>query len=162
MTTRRVLVPAAAFAAWLSSLLPATLPLPAAGQTPAPPAAQSGEQPTLNDDREAIEAAQKWLALIDAGRSGDAWDVAAPFLKSAVTRPKWIAGMRDARKPFGKFVSRNATRFARAHSIPGAPDGDYVIVEFETVFANGKRATEHLTWMIEGGDQWRVAGYYIR
>jgi hypothetical protein len=49
-----------------------------------------------------------------------------------------------------------------AHSMPGAPDGDYAIIEVETVLANGKRATEHPTWMIEGGDAWRVAGDGIR
>jgi len=162
MTTRRLLVLAGAFAAWLPAILAVGVPLPAGAQTAAPPAAEAGEQPTLQDDQEAVEAAQKWLALIDAGKAGVAWDVAAPYLKSAVTRPKWIAGMRDARKPYGKLVSRRATKFARAHTMPGAPDGDYAIIEFETVFANGKRATEHLTWTIEGGDAWRVAGYYIR
>jgi ABC-type molybdenum transport system ATPase subunit/photorepair protein PhrA len=51
---------------------------------------------------------------------------------------------------------------APAHSMPGAHDGDCAIIEVETVLANGKRATEHLTWMIERGDAWRVAGRDIR
>jgi hypothetical protein len=49
-----------------------------------------------------------------------------------------------------------------AHSMPGAPDGDYAIIEVETVLANGKRATEHPTRMNEGGDAWRFAVSYIR
>jgi hypothetical protein len=43
--------------------------------------------------------------------------------------------------------------------MPGAPDGDCAIIEVETVLANGRRASEHPTWMIERGDAWRVAGY---
>ncbi len=133
---------------------------------PPPPAAAEDDdlskQPTLGDDNDTIEAGQKWLALIDAGRAGAAWDVASAYLKSVVTRDQWVKGMRDYRKPFGKLASRRAVKFGRAHSMPGAPDGDYAIIQYEAAFANGKRATEQLTWMLEGENTWRVSGYYIR
>ncbi len=153
MTPRRRLLLAAAVLG---------LPWVAFAQPALPPAGEARGQPTLRDDKETIEAGEQWLKLIDAGKIGEAWDASAATLKSAVSRQQWIAGLRDARKPFGKLTSRKATRFARAHSMPNAPDGDYAIIEFEAVFANGRKATEHLTWMLEDGDAWRVAGYYIR
>ena len=119
-------------------------------------------QPTLGDDREAVAAAEKWLVMIDAGQHGAAWDVASPHLKSVVTRADWIKGMREARKPFGKFISRSPTKFARSHELPGMPEGDYSIIEFASVFANRKPVTEQMTWALGDGDVWRVAGYYIR
>ena len=171
MTNRLLLI--LAVSAWFSAVAaqpvaPPALP-PNASATPSPaaapgqpPAVDPGAQPTLGDDKDTIAATQKWLALLDAGKMGAAWDVSSAHLKSVVTRQKWVSGIGSARKPFGKIVSRKPEKFARAHSLPGAPDGDYSIVEFESVFANGKRAAEQVIWMLEGGDVWRVSGYYIR
>jgi len=136
---------------------PATSPA-----TTAPPTAPTAEQPTLRDDRDSIDAGMKWLALIDAGKAGDAWDLSSKQLKSAVTRAKFVDGMRDARKSFGKLEGRTAERFARSHQMPGAPDGDYVIIEYTARFGQGRKLQEQLVWTIEDGDIWRVAGYYYR
>jgi hypothetical protein len=152
-------------AAWFSlaaaqPALPPTTPPPASSATPA--ASDSNEQPTLGDDKDTIEAAQKWLALLDAGKVGAAWDVSSAHLKSVVTRQKWVTEITKARKPLGKLRTRKAEKFARAHSLPGAPDGDYSIVEFESVYANGKQATEQVIWMFEADSIWRVSGYFVR
>jgi hypothetical protein len=161
MTTRRHLL-LTGVAAWLAAGLPWAARAQAQKPPVAPLASEQAGQPTQGDDQDAIEAGKQWLALIDAGNAGKAWDTSSAHLKSIVTRQKWIAGMRDARKPFGKLASRNATKFARAHSMPGAPDGDYALIEYEATFANGKRATEQLTWMLEDSGAWRVSGYYIK
>jgi hypothetical protein len=145
---------------------PAPSGLPTAPPTSLPqgPAAvDSDTQPTLDDDKATIAAGEKWLALLDAGKFGAAWDVSSAHLKSVVTRQKWVTEIGKARKPFGKLETRKAERFARAHSLPGAPEGDYSIVEFESKYANGKRATEQVIWMFEANSKaWRVSGYFIR
>ena len=135
---------------------------PPAAVTPGAPPTDAPAQPTQRDDRETIEASTKWLALLDAGKTGAAWDASSPYLKSVVTRKKWIDGITDARKPFGKFVKRTPTKFARSHSMPGAPEGDYSIIEFDTEFANGKRASEQVIWMLGEREVWSVSGYFIR
>jgi hypothetical protein len=155
-----------------------TAPAGSLGSTPVPPASgapkaaagQAGAaskdepqaQPTVGDDKDVITASEQWLKLLDAGKLGPAWDVGAPPLKSSVTRSQWIKGIGEARKPFGKVASRKAEKFARSHSLPGAPDGDYALLLFNTKFANGKTAQEHLTWMLDKDDVWRVSGYFIR
>ncbi|MEW6584469.1 MAG: DUF4019 domain-containing protein, partial [Nitrospirota bacterium] len=48
-----------------------------------------------------------------------------------------------------------------ATSLPGAPDGEYVVIEFETSFENKKSAVETVTPMMDSG-KWRVSGYYIK
>jgi len=116
-------------------------------------------QPSTRDDKETIEASRAWLALLDAGKFGPAWDGASPYLKSVVTRQKWVTGVAAARNPFGKFKQRIPVKFARSHSMPDAPDGDYSLLEFESEFANGKRASEQVIWMLGDNQVWRVSGY---
>jgi hypothetical protein len=130
-------------AAWFSLIAGQTVAqtgLPTAPPTSLPqgPAAvDSDAQPTLDDDKATIVAGEKWLALLDTGKFGAAWDVSSAHLKSVVTRQKWVTEIGKARKPFGKLTTRKAERFARAHSLPDAPEGDYSIVEFESKYANG-------------------------
>jgi hypothetical protein len=128
----------------------------------APPGADLRAQPTLGDDRDVIKASEEWLKMLDRGQLGPAWDASAKTLKSSVTRNDWIRGIGDARKPFGKVASRKAEKFARAHQLPGLPEGDYALLLFDTQFANGKKAQEHVTWTFEKGEVWRVAGYFIK
>jgi hypothetical protein len=141
--------------AFLVMLLAASLPA-VAGEAPA-------EQPSVRDDQDVIEASEKWLKLLDDGKLGPAYDLGAKPLHDAVTRAGWIKGVGDARKPLGKLKSRSREKFARAHSMPNGPEGDYAIIEFHSTFANGKRAVEQVIWMLEPeGGIWKVSGYYIR
>ena len=150
-----------------ATAIPQPAPAPAAPGKAAPEATVGGdvqlEAPSVRDDREILAASERWLGLIDTGKLGAAWDGGAKPLKQAVTRNDWIKGIGDARKPFGKLASRNRERFARTHSIPGAPEGDYAVIQFTSTFENGKRALEEVTWMLDtDGGIWRVSGYYIR
>jgi hypothetical protein len=175
MTIRILLISAAAVwcalaaAAWCTPAAaqpatPPSAPAPPAAVTPTPgvPPVLESAQPTLGDDKETIAAAYKWLTLLDTGKAGVAWDVASAHLKSVVTRRKWVEGIGEMRKPFGKPDARKAEKFARSHQLPGAPAGDYSIIEFQTEFANGKQATEQVIWMLEKDEVWRVSGYFIR
>jgi len=162
---RRLLALAAGLCVLLAPV-PAALaqvpPVPAPPPAQAPPAEPAAPQPTLGDDKESIDAGRKWLELIDAGKAGAAWDLASKQLQSAVKRDKFTAEMNQVRKPLGKLESRTAVKFARSHELPGAPAGDYAIIEFDAKFTNGKRLTEQLIWALEDRDVWRVAGYYYR
>jgi hypothetical protein len=151
------------------ALAPAFAPTaasPAGPPAKAPTAKPSTEpppgQPTISDDQDTVEAGKKWLQLLDAGKPGAAWDVASNQLRSGVTRDKFIAEMRRVRKPLGKLSSRTPVKFARAHDLPGAPSGDYAIIEYDAEYANGKHLSEQLIWAIAEGDIWRVAGYFYR
>jgi len=45
---------------------------------------------------------------------------------------------------------------------PGAPDGEYVIIQFSTTFENKKESTETLTLMMDKDRGWRTAGYFVK
>lgn len=47
-------------------------------------------------------------------------------------------------------------------TLPGAPDGEYVVIQFSTSFDNKQSATEMVVPMKEPDGTWHVSGYYIR
>jgi len=62
----------------------------------------------------------------------------------------------------GAVKSRRVASSQATHSLPGAPDGDYVVIHFATSFEQKADATETVTPMKDPDGHWRVSGYYIR
>ena len=113
-------------------------------------------------EKQAVAAAESWLALVDDGKYGESWDAAADYLKNAVTKDDFVKSLTAARKPLGKLKSREVKSKEYRTSLPGAPDGEYVVIQFKTVFENKKSAIETVTPMLDKDGKWRVSGYYIR
>lgn len=110
----------------------------------------------------AVAVAKDWLTLVDRERYGEGWDEAAQYFKTALTREKWQQAMRAARKPFGKNISRELKSKHYRTSLPGAPDGEYVVIQFSASFSHKKLALETITPMLEKDGKWRVSGYYMK
>lgn len=122
--------------------------------------------PAVAEDSEkeaaAVSAAEAWLRMVDEGDYAGSWKEAAEYFKNALSQEQWDQSLRAARKPLGKLVSRTVKTNTYAISLPGAPDGEYVVIEFETSFENKKAAVETVTPMMDKDGKWRVSGYYIR
>ncbi|MDD5201068.1 MAG: DUF4019 domain-containing protein [Terrimicrobiaceae bacterium] len=130
---------------------------PHADEKPAAPS-----PPATGAERAAVAAAETWLASIDAGKFVESWTDAAALFRKAVTQPQWTAALESVRTPLGRLRSR-ALHSARTHTnLPGAPDGDYVVMQFDTTFANKSSAVETVTFILEPDGQWRAAGYFIK
>lgn len=110
----------------------------------------------------AVEAAESWLALVDAGQYGKSWEEAAALFKKAVTEEQWEASLKAIRPALGDVVSRKVESANYTTSLPGAPDGEYVVIQFATAFTHKKSAVETVTPMKDPDGTWRVSGYYIR
>ena len=113
-------------------------------------------------EKQSVAAAESWLAQVDDGKYGESWDAAADYLKNAVTKDDFVKSLNAARKPLGKLKSREVKSREYRTSLPGAPDGEYVVIQFKTVFENKKSAIETVTPMLDKGGKWKVSGYYIR
>lgn len=111
---------------------------------------------------QATGAAQAWLKLVDDGGYKESWEQAASFFKDRVPEPTWEDQLGAARKPLGPMLSRKLKRGRYATSLPGAPDGQYVVIQYDTSFQNKKSAVETITPMLDSDGKWRVSGYYIR
>lgn len=110
----------------------------------------------------AVIAAEKWLALIDADKIAESWNEAASLFKAAVTVEKWEAAINTAFTPIGKVLSRKLKSANFAEELPGAPDGEYVVIEFETSFEKKRNGIETITPMKDTDGVWRVAGYFVK
>lgn len=126
---------------------------------------QEGKQDTpkhAGEERAAVQSAKIWLALVDEGKYGKSWDEAASIFKNALPKDKWVEILGSTRPPFGKVLQRNVKTNVYKTSVPGAPDGEYVVIQFQTIFEHKASAIETVTPSKEKDGAWRVSGYYIK
>jgi serine/threonine protein kinase len=123
---------------------------------------QKHPDPAAGVEKAAISSAEAWLNAIDAGRYSESWKGAAPFFQGAVTEKGWTKSMESFRKPLGSLISRKLKSAQPMTELPGAPDGQYVLMRFETSFTNKKSAIETVTFMLEKDGQWKSCGYFIK
>lgn len=110
----------------------------------------------------ATEAAEAWLEMVDAEEYAESWTAAASYFKGAVTQAQWLESASAARQPLGRLVSRSLKSADYMTTLPGAPDGQYVVLQYEAVFKNKQHAIETITPMLDEDGQWRVSGYFIK
>ncbi|HET7101683.1 MAG TPA: DUF4019 domain-containing protein [Terriglobia bacterium] len=120
--------------------------------------------PAQNASREkaAASSAEKWLGLVDKGEYAESWKEAATYFRNSITEQKWEQAAQSVRKPLGMLISRKLKTAVYKTSLPGAPDGEYVVMQFDSSFADKKSAVETITTVLDHGGKWRVVGYFIR
>lgn len=123
-----------------------------------------GCAPESNTDAEksGIESVQSWLEFVDNEKYTESWEEAAELFKSAITKEKWSETIQVVRKPLGKVISRKLKSQKYMTSLPGAPDGEYVVIQYNTEFENKKVTIETITPMLDDDGKWRVSGYFIK
>ena len=107
-------------------------------------------------------SAKAWLAMTDNGKYAESWNGASTLFKAAITKADWEKAVRAARSPLGALKSRTLKSATFARTLPGAPDGEYVVIQYETVFENKAAAVETITPMLDKDGSWRISGYYIK
>ena len=117
---------------------------------------------TDEKEAKAIAAGQQWISLCDQAKYAESWDLASTYFKNAVKKEQWEQMAAAVRKPLGKVQKRDVKSQNYQTTAPGAPDGEYVIVQFNTVFENKKEATETVTMMIDHDRGWKVCGYFVK
>jgi len=100
-------------------------------------------------------------ALAAEASESASWDEASTMFRKAVSRQAWETQAAVARDPLGKVISRKVASKQLTHQLPGAPDGTYVVVVYNTRLVHKEHAQETVTMMLEGG-RFRGAGYFIR
>lgn len=110
----------------------------------------------------AIASAEKWLTIIDNGKYIKSWKESSEYFKRSVSQDQWEQALQAIRKPLGKPVSRKVMSASYTTSLPGAPDGEYVVIEFNTSFENKETGIETVIPRMDKDGIWRVTGYYIK
>jgi hypothetical protein len=126
---------------------------------------------TLTDDQKevvsqklnaAVEAATGWLGIVDNGKYRDSWQASAQYFQDKVPQDQWESSLRQIRPPFGKVITRETSDVKYMTYIPGAPVGEYVVIQFKTDFEDKHGSIETVTVMLEKDGSWKVSGYFIR
>ncbi|PSQ98917.1 MAG: hypothetical protein BRD51_02635 [Bacteroidetes bacterium SW_11_64_17] len=105
---------------------------------PRPLPAQSNEQAV----EAAKEAAQEWLALLDAGKYETTWEEG------------------QAHAALDSLRSRSLVAARYATDIPNAPEGEYVVAQYKSMY--GAKETVETTYLKKDDGTWRVAGYFVK
>jgi hypothetical protein len=125
---------------------------------PAPAAVKTHE----DAEKQAVAVADGWLAVVDGGKYEASWDAASNDLRKAISRKDFAKSLAAARQPLGKLKSREVKTKQYRTNLPGAPSGEYVVIQFKSVFEKKKSAIETVTPKLDSDGTWRVSGYYIR
>jgi hypothetical protein len=113
------------------------------------------------EERGALEAATRWLALVDKEEYAERWAQASEFFRTSIEREEWERMVREARMPLAALRQREMIDSRYETSLPGIPDGEYVVMRFRCLYFK-RLAIETLTVSREEGGVWKVCGYYIR
>lgn len=111
--------------------------------------------------QEVIQDAKGWLGLIYEQDYSQSWDNAASLFQKAVTKEQWTQQLSGIVPPLGKVISRDVISSEYHTTLPGAPDGEYIVIQFKTSFENKNESIETVTQM-KDGDQWKISGYFIK
>jgi hypothetical protein len=119
-------------------------------------------------------AAEPWLALVDSGQYAASWGQAAPVLKEAVKQDEWAEIAAGVRADLGQLVSRKVKSREYTEKAPttsrvvggrvytwGGP-GRYVIIQYDSRFADKASVVEAVIVMETPDGAWRVAAYSAR
>lgn len=115
-----------------------------------------------SQEEQAVAEAKAWLALVDSGDYEESWEMASSLFRNAVDQAGWKQALSGTRTPLGKVITRELKSAQFATSLPGAPDGEYLVIQFSTKFDMKESAIETVTPMVDEDGTWRVSGYFIK
>jgi Protein of unknown function (DUF4019) len=110
----------------------------------------------------AQQSADAWFALVDSGEYAQSWQQASSLFKSHVSKDDWPKMLKATLGPLGKNTSRKLESARYTTTLPGAPDGRYVVIQYDSSFEHKQSAIETITPMLDNDGLWHVSGYYIK
>jgi hypothetical protein len=102
-----------------------------------------------------------WVKLLDGGKFAESWSAAGEGFHRNVGQQRWVDLIASVRGALGEVASRHVKDVRDTRELPGRPDGDYRVVEFDTTFATRAHAAETVVLEREAS-AWKVDDYFIR
>jgi len=107
-------------------------------------------------------AARQWLAFTDNLDAANAWRTAGEKFRKQMAAEPWAKALQAQREPLGAVQQRAAVSTSFPKEVPGAPSGNYALLQFRTAFEKKSDGHESM-WLEQESDcNWRVIGYFIR
>ena len=105
--------------------------------TPAPAAAKPGP-----DQQAATKASDAWLQLVDAEKYAEMWQALDPLAQTLTDEKTFTNQVSAVRTAMGKLTQRKFASAEQKTSLPGVPDGNYFILQYNSSFEKKKQAVE--------------------
>jgi hypothetical protein len=107
------------------------------------------------------DAALAWLSFVDRGAYAESWAASGAIFHARISDAEWTQKIGPVRQGFGAVLARRLASEQPATVLPGAPDGHYDVVTFNTEFAAKHGAIETVVLAKEPAG-WKVDGYLIK
>ena len=117
---------------------------------------------SIEEAKVAQDAAAAWLALIDSTDYRESWQQAAPWFQEQLSEEAWEQALESTLGPLGPLLSRAPQDREYTTTLPKAPEGEYVIVTYESSYIQLEAAVETVTMMKTDDGTWRVVGYLVQ
>jgi hypothetical protein len=141
---------------WIAVFFALVFAVPALAQTAAPaPAIPATAMSPTPDDR-----AKQWLTLVDDSNYADSYKQMGNLATGKISADAWTQKVSAERVPLGAMSSRNLKDVKMSKTMPGAPDGQYAVIRYDSAFAHKAAAVETVT-LVSDKDGWSVVGYFI-
>jgi len=132
-----------------------------AQQAPGPQPADPGADAHVAEEQAAERQALGFLGYLDHGRFADSYAYTGMLIRSQLDREAFASQVEKARAGTGVVQSRELIDAGYTTTVPGAPEGQYVVLHYHSSFANRPDTVETLTLAFAKG-YWRVSGWYIK
>lgn len=120
------------------------------------------QRPPKEKAAAATAAATLFLQQVDADRFVESWQLTAPATQEKIAQPDWVAQLEKLRALTGPLVQRSENKVVLSTPAEFSPEGDYIVITYDSTFRRKADASEIVTVMQEKDGDWRVAGYYIK
>jgi hypothetical protein len=115
----------------------------------------------MAEEQAAERQALGFLGYLDQGRYADSYAYTGMLIRAQVDRESFTSQIQKARAGTGALMGRYLMDVSYTTTVPGAPEGQYVVLHYQSSFANRQETIETLTLAFAKG-YWRVSGYYIK
>lgn len=78
-----------------------------------------------------------------------------------MTQETWQDASKRVRDQIGAVKTRTKVSALPKSNPTGAPPGDYVIIQYSSVFELRSTATETVTAVRDADGAWRIVGYFV-
>jgi hypothetical protein len=114
----------------------------------------------LGEERHNTQA-RDYLALLDDGQYESTWDAMSPFFKLLHDQYLWQGKQQAIRDAYGPLKSRLIRLSSQRQTYKNSPDGNYVVVQFDTVFRNKAKAVETVVLDCQNTFECTIRDYII-
>ncbi len=115
----------------------------------------------MAEEQAAQRQALGFLGYLDHERYADSYAYTGMLIRAQLDRDAFATQIEKTRAGTGALLARELIDASYTTSVPGAPEGQYVVLHYGANFANRQEAVETVILAFAKG-YWRVSGYYIK